>query len=60
MLKQVLRTAFTGLQLQKFIFDTRPVDVRFMVDKLAMGQVFFWVYYINQLMHWIKYIHKLL
>lgn len=38
--KQVLRVTFTGLQLRKSICDTRPLDVGFVVNKLAVGQVF--------------------
>jgi hypothetical protein len=34
-LKQAVHVAFTDLQLRKVICDTRPLDVGFVVDKLA-------------------------
>ena len=34
------KQAFTGLQLRKFFCETRSLDVGFVVNKLAVGQVF--------------------
>ena len=40
MCKQALRVTFTRLKLRKSFCDTRPLDVGFVVNKLAVGQVF--------------------
>jgi len=40
MFKQVSRVTFTGVQLRKSIWHTRPIDVVFVVKKLAVVQVF--------------------
>jgi hypothetical protein len=40
MFKQAFRVTFTGLQLRKSICDTRPLDVGYVVNKLAVGQVY--------------------
>jgi hypothetical protein len=36
----IIRTPIAGLSPRRFGFDLRPVHVRFMLDKVAMGRVF--------------------